>query len=92
MKIEIWVDPTCPFCWTTAKWVVEDVEPHRDLDITWRPISLLFKNSPEPESPYYEPSVFTHGLLRIMESVRVTDGNEGVFKLYWEAGARCQPW
>ena len=88
MNIEIWVDPACPFCWTTAKWVVEDVEPHRDLDITWRPISLFFKNSPEPESPYYEPSVFTDGLLRIMESVRITDGDQGVFKLYWEAGAR----
>lgn len=23
-----------------------------------------------------------------MESVRITDGSEGVFKLYWEAGAR----
>ena len=88
MNIEIWIDPACPFCWTTARWVVDDVQPERDLDITWRPISLFFKNSPEPGSPYYEASVFTHGLLRIMESVRVTDGNEGVFKLYWEVGAR----
>ena len=31
---------------------------------------------------------FTHGLLRVMESVRTTDGNDGVFKLYWEFGAR----
>ncbi|RLE15836.1 MAG: disulfide bond formation protein DsbA [Actinobacteria bacterium] len=88
MNIEIWIDPACPFCWTTAKWVVEDVQPKRDINITWRPISLFFKNSPEPDSPYYEASVFTHGLLRVMESVRTTDGNEGVFKLYWEVGAR----
>jgi hypothetical protein len=64
------------------------VQPHRDIDITWRPISLFFKNQPDPESPWYEGSKFTHGLLRVMESVRTTDGNDGVFKLYWEFGSR----
>lgn len=88
MNIEIWIDPACPFCWTTAKWIVEDVQPNRDLEIAWRPISLFFKNSPGPESPYYEPSVFSHGLLRIMESIRTTNGNEGVFGFYWESGTR----
>ena len=29
-----------------ARWVVDEVQPHRDIDITWRPISLLFKNEP----------------------------------------------
>ena len=30
----------------------------------------------------------THGLLRVMESVRTTDGNDGVFRAYWGFGAR----
>jgi hypothetical protein len=64
------------------------VQPHRDIDITWRPISLFFKNQPDPESSWYEGSKFTHGLLRVMESVRTTDGNDGVFRLYWELGSR----
>lgn len=72
----------------TARWAVEEVEPNRDIEITWRPISLFFKNEPDPESEYYEAIWFTHRLLRVMESVRTTDGNEGVFKLYWELGAR----
>jgi len=88
MKIDFWVDPACPFCWATARWAVDEVQPHRDLDITWQPISLLFKNEPDSESPFYDSSVFTHGLLRVMESVRTTDGNDGVFRLYWEFGAR----
>lgn len=87
-NIEIWIDPLCPFCWTTARWVVDDIQPNRDIEITWRPISLLFKDSPEPESGYHKISSFTHGLLRIMESVRISDGNDGVFKFYWEVGAR----
>lgn len=88
MKIEFWVDPGCPFCWATARWAVDEVAPHRDLDITWRPISLLFKNEPDPDSRWYESSRFTHGLLRVMESVRATTGNDDVFRLYWEFGAR----
>jgi hypothetical protein len=87
-SIEFWVDPACPFCWATARWAVDEVQPHRDLDITWRPISLFFKNEPSPDSPWYEGSKFTHGLLRVMESVRTTDGNDGVFRLYWEFGSR----
>jgi hypothetical protein len=88
VNIDFWIDPACPFCWATARWAVDEVQPHRDLRITWRPISLFFKNRPEPDSPAYEALVFTHGLLRVMESVRTTDGNDGVFRLYWEFGSR----
>ena len=86
--VDFWVDPACPFCWATARWAVDEVQPNRDIDITWRPISLFFKNEPAPDSPWYEGSKFTHGLLRVMESVRTTNGNDGVFELYWEFGAR----
>ncbi len=88
MNIEFWVDPACPFCWATARWVVDEVQPNRDLDVEWRPISLLFKNEPAEGTPYYETLYFTHRLLRVMESVRTTDGDDGVLKLYWELGAR----
>jgi len=88
MNIDFWIDPACPFCWATARWAVDEVQPHRDLDITWQPISLLFKNELDPESSYYEQAWFTHRLLRVMESVRVAEGNQAVFELYWELGAR----
>ena len=26
--IEFWIDAACPFCWTTARWVVDEVQPH----------------------------------------------------------------
>jgi len=69
------------------------VKPARDVNITWRPISLLFKNEPPEDSDYFGPSNFTHNLLRVMESVKASaatseQGNDDVFKLYWEMGSR----
>jgi hypothetical protein len=72
----------------TARWVVDEVAPARDLNITWQPISLLFKNEPAEDSDYFAPVNFTHNLLRVMESVRAADGDDAVFPLYWEYGRR----
>ncbi len=72
----------------TARWVVDEVRPERDLHITWQPISLLFKNDPSADSDYYAPAAFTHKLLRVMESLRAAEGDEAVEPLYWEFGRR----
>ena len=72
----------------TARWVVDAVAPERDLEIVWQPISLLFKNEPAEDSEYYAPVRITHNLLRVMESVRVAEGDDAVFRYYWEAAAR----
>ncbi len=72
----------------TARWVVEKVAPERDLRVAWEPISLLFKNEVEEGSRAYSRYKRTHDLLRVMESVRAADGNEGVFGTYWEFGKR----
>ncbi len=71
----------------TARWAVDVVQPERDLEITWEPISLLFKNEPEPGSPYHSASAFTHNLLRVMEAVKKAEGNEAGRRFYWECGA-----
>ena len=71
----------------TARWVV-DIAPQRDLSIRWLPISLLFKNDPDPGSDRYDFYARTHGLLRVMESVRVAEGETAVGELYTEYGRR----
>ncbi len=63
------------------------MKPHRDLNITWEPISLLVKNQPPEDSPFYAPTRFTHNLLRVQESVRKAEGNDAVQALYWQYGA-----
>lgn len=71
----------------TARWAVDAVAPERDLDISWEPISLLFKNDPPEDSQYYIASLFTHKLLRVMEAVKKAEGQEAARRFYWQAGA-----
>ena len=72
----------------TARWVVDEVQPAKDLDITWQPISLFFKNDPDPDSDYYTHSYFSLRLMRVLESVREAEGDDAVGPLYWEYGRR----
>ncbi len=72
----------------TARWVVDDIADQRDLEISWRPISLLLKNQPSPDSDYYAPSKATHDFLRVMEAVRAADGEAPIQGLYWALATR----
>jgi hypothetical protein len=81
MQLEFWLDPACPWCWVTSRWV-NDVAPHRGVDVTWKPISLKVKNDVQPDSPFYDAVVYTHGLLRVLESVRAAEGDGPLGNLY----------
>jgi len=72
----------------TARWVVDDVASERNLKVKWQPISLLFKNEPPTDSPYYDAVVGTHGQLRVMESIRAAEGDDAVFAVYWDFASR----
>lgn len=71
----------------TARWVV-NISEARDIEVTWKPISLLVKNKPAPDSDYFAPVQKTHNMLRVMESVRVAEGDGPIQALYFELGAR----
>lgn len=81
MKVEFWFDPACPFCWMTSRWLT-DVAAERDLDIDWLPISLLFKNDTQPDSPWYGVAARTRDLLRVVESVRAAGDGDKIGALY----------
>lgn len=70
----------------TARWVVEEVAPHRDLNVIWQPISLMFKNEVEPDHEQYDAVYKTHQMLRVMEAVRAEHGEEAVQRWYLLAG------
>ncbi|MGA1052902.1 MAG: hypothetical protein ACO3WU_11450, partial [Ilumatobacteraceae bacterium] len=72
----------------TARWVVDEVAPRRDLNLIWQPISLLFKNQPPPGSDYHEGSVPGHRSLRVMEAIRSEQGDGPVFDWYWQCATR----
>ena len=72
----------------TARWVVDEVQPQRDVRIQWQPISLFFKNEPEPGDRGYDRVQQTHRYLRVMESLRRAEGDDAVQPFYWELGRR----
>ena len=72
----------------TARWVVDEVAPRRDLNLIWQPISLLFKNDPSPESPYYAGALVGHRALRVMEAIRSAHGDDAVSDWYWQTATR----
>lgn len=66
----------------TARWVVEEVAPHRDLKITWQPISLMLKNDVAKDSDHFDAVYKTHQLLRVMEAIRAELGEDAVQRWY----------
>jgi hypothetical protein len=72
----------------TARWVVDEVKPNRDVRVTWQPISLFFKNEPDEDADHHQPLLRTHQLLRVLESVRAdpNGGPDDVESLYIEYG------
>ncbi len=87
MKVDFWLDPVCPWCWMTSRWIIE-VAPHRDLDIYWRSISLKIKNADNPDHPYAGLYNSSHRLLRVIEALRAEQGDAPIGALYTEYGTR----
>lgn len=85
MHVDFWFDPVCPFCWVTSRWL-NQVTPHRDLDVTWRPISLLFKNEMDADHPFYVKARRTTDLLRVVEAVRAAGNADAIGRIYTEFG------
>ncbi|MFN7148808.1 MAG: hypothetical protein ACK4V6_04940 [Microthrixaceae bacterium] len=103
--LEFFFDPMCPFAWITSRWVVE-VADQRDLDVTWRFISLAVLNeaaldasdaaraegTDAPLPPQYRPlTELGARLLRVAAAVRAELGNDAVATFYTAAGELLHP-
>jgi predicted DsbA family dithiol-disulfide isomerase len=85
VRVNYWLDPVCPWCWMTSRWIVQ-VAPHRELDVQWRSISLKMKNANNPDHPFAGMYVKSHRLLRVLEAVRHDEGDAPIGDLYTEYG------
>lgn len=95
-RLDFFFDPGCPWTWITSRWITE-VAPYRDLDVTWRPLSLTLKNEGKelpPDLPDFVRELIgtlgpiTLGALRVVEAVRDKHGDAPIGGLYTEYGRR----
>jgi len=93
--VDVFVDPSCPWSWTTSRWIKE-VAAQRDLRVTWRSYSCEIRDEYRPppavaerfrERVAYAHAV-GHRMLRIFEATRDRSGEDGVDALYAEWGRR----
>jgi 2-hydroxychromene-2-carboxylate isomerase len=81
VRVDFFVDPGCLWTWLTSRWLVE-VAPQRNLDLQWRPYSLLLRDGPEGLEDW-KAVVWGASLraVRVMQALD-TDDPEGVRGFY----------
>jgi predicted DsbA family dithiol-disulfide isomerase len=97
-RVEVFVDPSCPWAWVTSRWVKE-VAPQRDLEVVWRSYCLEIRDdygvAPTVPEEFREQAIaghaLSHRMLRIFEAIRVRAGEEAVDQIYTEWGRLVFP-
>lgn len=89
--VDFWFDPSCPWAWMTSRWV-EEVAAQRNLQVTWRVMSLAVLNEDKDVSESYR-EFFPRALryTRLVAAVRELEGQDAVGPLYTALGTRIHP-
>ena len=93
--VEVYVDPSCPWAWVTARWIKE-VAPHRGLQVTWPSYCLAIRDDhdvapwvpAERRDAVIAAHAISHRMLRIFEAARAREGEDVVDPLYTAWGKR----
>jgi len=73
VRVDFFVDPACLWTWLTSRWLVE-VAPKRNLDLQWRPYSLLLRDGTQGlEDQMVAIRTASHRAVRVMTALRRDD-------------------
>lgn len=85
--VDYYFDPACPWTWLTSRWLV-DAAAHRDVEVAWRPLSLLTLSGGDPHPEYAERIIASFGILRVIAAARADGDNALAGALYTAVGER----
>ena len=88
VDVEFFLDPVCPWCWITSRWVTH-VQEEASYSVGWRFISLYVLNEDkEPSEEMRQAHLGGLRALRVLDQVRADHGNDAVAAVYTELGTR----
>jgi predicted DsbA family dithiol-disulfide isomerase len=83
--VRVYIDPTCPWAWQTAKWM-RAVTEVRDVAVEWRLFSLEISNAQDDADPLSETHRKSIPALRTLALVRREQGEAAMERLYESFG------
>lgn len=86
-KVDMWVDPVCPFAWVTTQWLLQ-AEQVRDVEARFNIMSLAYLNEGREglSEDYRKMMANSWGPVRVGIAVEQRYGKEGLRAYYLQIG------